>query len=127
MKIEKKEYHGLPYEEVDNFYVRMDKVDFDMMKLYFDAVQKNVEASSKLIEALSEKIDTLTEQNKVLKTMLVMKEPDYVFAKGEDGSMEIYCPTDDISCPYCAEKGLCTMKDPWDNCDDYYGAVGDEE
>ena len=104
MKIEKKEYHGLPYEEVDNFYVRMDKVDFDMMKLYFDAVQKNAEASSKLLDALREQIEALTEQNTVLKAMLVTKEPDYVFAKGEDGSMEIYYPTDDISCPTVRKK-----------------------
>lgn len=118
MKIEKKEYHGLPYEEVDNFYVRMDKVDFDIMTRYFDAVQKNAEASSKLIEALSEKIDALKEQNGVLKTMLMMKEP-----KEED----VYCPTGDISCPYFSQEGFCNLEKPWENCDDYYGAVGDEE
>ena len=119
MKIEKKEYHGLPYEEVDNFYVRMDKVDFDMMTRYFDAVQKNAEASSKLIEALSEKIDTLTEQNKVLKTMLVMKE-------SKEEEEENLCPAGDISCPYNTE-GVCALERPWDECDDYYGVVGDEE
>lgn len=118
MKIEKKEYHGLPYEEVDNFYVRMDKVDFDIMTRYFDAVQKNAEASSKLIEALSEKIDALTEQNTVLKTMLVTKDP-----KEE----KVFCPTCDISCPYFFQEGSCTLENPWDECDDYYGAVGDKE
>ena len=117
MKIEKKEYHGLPYEEVDNFYVRMDKVDFDMMTRYFDAVQKNAEASSKLIEAFSEKIEALTEQNTVLKTMLIMEE-----SKEED----VYCPTGDIRYPYNTE-GVCSLEKPWENCDDYYGVVGDEE
>ena len=118
MKIEKKEYWGLPYEEVDSLYVKMDKADFDMMTRYFDAVQKNAEASSKLLGTFSEKIEALTEQNKVLKTMLMMKEP-----KEKE---EVFCPTGDISCPYCAE-GLCTMKNPWEECDDYYGVVGDEE
>ena len=118
MKIEKKEYRGLPYEEVDNLYVRMDKIDFDLMTRYFDAVQKNVEASSKLFEVLEEKIEALTEQNGVLKTMLMMKE-----SKEED----IHCPTGDISCPYCSEEGFCNLEKPWEKCDDYYGAVGDTE
>lgn len=117
MKIEKKEYRGLPYEEVDNLYVRMDKIDFDMMVLYFDSVQNNIEATSKLCEALREQVEALTEQNTVLKTMLMMKEP-----KEED----VYCLTGDISCPYNAE-GLCTLENPEEECDDYYGAVGDEE
>lgn len=118
MKIEKKEYRGLPYEEVDSLYVRMDKIDFDMMKLYFDAVQKNVEASSKLLEALREQIEALKEQNGVLKTMLMMKEPK---EKEEE-----FCPAGDISCPYNTE-GVCALERPWDECDDYYGTVGDEE
>ena len=118
MKIEKKEYRGLPYEEVDSLYVRMDKIDFDMMTQYFETVQKSAKASSKLIYALKEKIEALTEQNGVLKTMLMMKE-----SKEKE---EVFCPTGDISCPYCAE-GLCTMKNPWEECDDYYGVVGDEE
>ena len=122
MKIEKKEYRGLPYEEVDNFYVRMDKIDFDLMTRYFDAVQKNAEASSKLFEVLEEKIEALTEQNGALKTMLMMKE-----SKEKE---EVFCPTNDISCPYNAE-GLCTMEKPWNNCDDaiaiYCGTVGNED
>ena len=117
MKIEKKEYRGMPYEEVDSLYVRMDKIDFDMMKLYFDAVGKNAEASSKLLDALRVQIEALTEQNGVLKTMLMMKEP-----KEE----EVYCPAGDISCPYNTE-GVCALERPWDECDDYYGVVGDED
>lgn len=126
MKIEKKEYHGLPYEEVDNLYVRMDKIDFDMMALYFDSVQNNIEVSSKLLDVLREQIEALKEQNGVLKTMLVMKEPNYVFTKKEDGSMETLCPAGDISCPYNME-GVCSLERPWDECEDYYGVVGDKD
>lgn len=119
MKIEKKKFHDLPYEEVDKLYVRMDKIDFDLMTRYFEAMEKRIEASSNLLEALKEQIEVLTEQNVVLKTMLVMEKP-----KEEDS--KIYCPTDDISCPYCSQ-GYCTMENPWDECDDYYGIVEDEE
>ena len=118
MKIEKKEYCGLPYEEVDNLYVRMDKIDFGMMTLYFEAIQKKAEASSKLIKALEEKIEALKGENVVLKTMLAMKEPK---------EKDIQCPTGDISCPYCSQEGFCNLERPWEECDDYYGVVGDEK
>lgn len=119
MKIEKKEYHGLLYEEVDNLYVRMDKIDFDMMTLYFDSVQNNIEVSSKLLDVLREQIEALKEQNGVLKTMLMMKE-------SKEEEEEVLCPAGDISCPYNTE-GVCSLERPWDECDDYYGTVGDEE
>lgn len=120
MKIEKKEYHGLPYEEVDSLYVKMDKIDFDMMTRYFDAVQKNAEASSKLLEALSEKIEALTEQNNVLKTMLVMEKPEE-----EDEIENLYDPC--IGCPHEGFGSEHCAAVIGDYCRAGHGFIEDEE
>ena len=40
---------------------------------------------------------------------------------------KIYCPIGDISCPYFSQEGFCNLEKPWENCDDYYGMVGDED
>ena len=37
---------------------------------------------------------------------------------GTRNGTPVYCPTDDFSCPYYG-KGLCHIKEPCDNCDDY--------
>ena len=38
-----------------------------------------------------------------------------------------YCPICDWSCPYCKKDGICTLKNPMDNCDDYYYYMNDNE
>ena len=38
-----------------------------------------------------------------------------------------YCPTYDLSCPYCTKLGKCRLENPVEECDDYYAVMGDEE
>jgi len=37
-----------------------------------------------------------------------------------------YCPTYDLSCPYCTKLGKCRLENPQVECDDYYAVMGGE-
>ena len=37
----------------------------------------------------------------------------------------LYCPADDITCPYITKYGTCTLENAKENCDEFYGL--DEE
>ena len=46
-----------------------------------------------------------------------------------------HCPVKDWNCPYCKEKAniegeeeycLCTMENPYEECDDFYASYGDD-
>ena len=36
-----------------------------------------------------------------------------------------HCPVNDWECPYYKDDCLCTMKNPFEECDDFYGMWGD--
>lgn len=31
----------------------------------------------------------------------------------------VYCPVNGWDCPYYKDDGMCTIEDPYENCDDY--------
>ena len=45
----------------------------------------------------------------------------------------VYCPVNSWDCPYFKTDGVCTIEDPYDNCDDYaaiedfFGDLPEEE
>lgn len=40
--------------------------------------------------------------------------------------IECPVPSADLDCPHCID-GFCNLQNPYDECDDYYAEVGDEE
>lgn len=38
---------------------------------------------------------------------------------GTHNGLNVFCPTCDMTCPYCDKEGLCRISDPMEECADF--------
>lgn len=43
----------------------------------------------------------------------------YFETDGTRNGLNVFCPTCDMTCPYCDKEGLCRISDPLEECSDF--------